>query len=250
MLEIHLLGSIELRRDGELVRLGGCRQRRLLAFLALQPGRVRTMDSICGALWPDGDLPADPHQTVRTYASRLRSSLGEPEAITMRDGGYELSVDGVLIDAKRFEALVSTANDPSCPLDESVALLDEALSLWAGPALDGFELEDWARPDAVQLEELRAQAIDDRAEAQLELGRPDEAVAALPRRRRRQPLAGTDAPAAHGRPPPVRPAGRGVARLPGLPPAPRDGPRPGTGREDPSAGGGDRHRCAPARCRA
>ena len=137
------------------------------------------MDSICGALWPDGDLPADPHQTVRTYASRLRSSLGESEAITMRDGGYELSVDGVLIDAKRFEALVSTANDPSCPIDESVALLDEALSLWAGPALDGFELEDWARPDAVQLDELRAQAIDDRAEAQLELGRPDEAVAAL-----------------------------------------------------------------------
>ena len=75
-LEIRLLGTVEARRDGHLLQIGGGRQHRLLAFLALQPGRARSYDSLLARVWPDGDLPADPHQTIRTYVSRLRSSLG------------------------------------------------------------------------------------------------------------------------------------------------------------------------------
>ena len=77
-----------------------------------------------------------------------------------------------------------TASRRSCPKPPSPARrasstleeLTEALALWPGAALEGFEHEEWARPDAVRLDELRAQAVDDRAEAELDLGLHEAAV--------------------------------------------------------------------------
>lgn len=178
-LEIRLLGTVEARRDGRALTLGGDPQRRLLACLALQPGRTRTTDAIATALWPADDLPADPHQTIRTYVSRLRTSLGDGDSILLRDGGYRLAVDETAVDVRRFEVLVRQATDPAATATSTLALLDDALALWSGPPLDGYEAEEWARPDAVRLAELRAAAIDDRADVLVRLGRHDQAIAEL-----------------------------------------------------------------------
>ncbi len=80
--EIRLLGTVEAYRDCLRVDLKGGRQRRMLAYLALTPGRARHMDGLVDALWADGDLPVEPHQNVHTYASRLRSALGCASART------------------------------------------------------------------------------------------------------------------------------------------------------------------------
>ena len=47
----------------------------------------------------------------------------------------------------------------------SAATLSEALDLWRGRAFDEFADEDFARAEAVRLEELRRLAIDERVEA-------------------------------------------------------------------------------------
>ena len=56
-------------------------------------------------------------------------------------------------------------------------LLEEALGLWRGPAYAEFADADFARAEAVRLEELRASAAVARLDALLDVGRPDDAAA-------------------------------------------------------------------------
>jgi tetratricopeptide (TPR) repeat protein len=90
------------------------------------------------------------------------------------------------LDAARFEALVTEARD--APPTQAVALLDEALGLWRGPALADFADEPWAQPDAARLEELRLAAMEERADAELTLGRHADVVGSLRRLADANPL--------------------------------------------------------------
>ena len=49
-LEVRLLGPIEVERDGEPVALGGQKPRTLFGVLALEPGRVVSVDRLVEAL--------------------------------------------------------------------------------------------------------------------------------------------------------------------------------------------------------
>ena len=119
-------------------------QRRLLAYLALTPGDVRGVDGIIDALWPGDDVPVEPRQAIHTYVSRLRSAL-ERTPSSGATAGTSSPWGAQHVDVGRFEALVREAADPGAPRERAVELLGEALSLWRGPALDGFETEEWAR---------------------------------------------------------------------------------------------------------
>ena len=177
-LEVRLLGAIEATRDGVRVELAGDRPRTLLAYLAMSPGASRSIDGIVDALWPvnEATMPSDPRQAVHTYASRARRALGA-DSIIARDGGYALLVDPFDVDIGRFESLARAASDPGCSAARMVEVLGQALALWHGPALEGVREREWARPDAVRLEEMRAIAEDDRGEALLSLG---DALSAVP----------------------------------------------------------------------
>lgn len=54
--------------------------------------------------------------------------------------------------------------------------LDEALELWRGPAYAEFAERGWAIAEATRLDELRAQALEYRADAGLRSGRSAEVV--------------------------------------------------------------------------
>ena len=58
-------------------------------------------------------------------------------------------------------------------------MLSAALALWRGPALADFAYEPFAQRAITALEELRTQAIEDRIEADLALGRAAELVPEL-----------------------------------------------------------------------
>ncbi|MCA1702524.1 MAG: hypothetical protein LC808_04355 [Actinobacteria bacterium] len=58
-------------------------------------------------------------------------------------------------------------------------MLDAALALWRGTALEEVADRDFAQPVAVRLEELRLQAEERRAELLVDLGRPHDAVVSL-----------------------------------------------------------------------
>ncbi|MBB5965742.1 putative ATPase/DNA-binding SARP family transcriptional activator [Planomonospora venezuelensis] len=173
-MEFMILGPLEVRRDGESVEVTGDRQRALLTGLLLRRGLVVPVDQLVDEMFGDR-LPRDARNTLQTCVTRLRRFLGREGLVLTRSPGYMLDVPADGVDAERFTALAGRAGRTADPLAR-LGLLDEALGLWRGPALAGF---DFARAEAARLEELRLTAREDRAAALLALGEPGAAVADL-----------------------------------------------------------------------
>lgn len=175
MVEFRVLGLLEVVDGDRPVELRGRKARAVLAMLLQRPGAVVSADRLAEGLWGD-DPPPSAAATLQVYVAHLRKALG-PAAIQTRTPGYVLAVDPEQVDAVRFERLVRAGrarlgSDPA----EARALLAEALALWRGPALADVAAEDFARPEAARLEELRLVAQEEQAEADLALGRHAELV--------------------------------------------------------------------------
>jgi DNA-binding SARP family transcriptional activator/WD40 repeat protein len=184
--EVQLLGPVSVCIDARPADLGGPRQRRLLGVLALRAGHRVDSDEIVDAVWAEGDLPDAPRDTLRTYVSRLRNVLQSPDRLPGLNGGYVLAIEADAVDAIRFESLVESALVEHG--STKIALLRIALALWHGPALAGFEHEEWARAHAVRLNERRAFAVDELADTEIELGRHEHVLADLQAAAADQPL--------------------------------------------------------------
>ncbi|MBK5288301.1 MAG: NACHT domain-containing protein [Acidimicrobiia bacterium] len=176
-LEIRVLGGITLVRDGEPVAIGGPKPRLFLALMVARGGEVVSTDRICDELWGE-QLPADPGAVLQSNISRLRKLLRPDADIVAQPPGYLLRATPEAIDARRFEQLCSVAkqaSDPAVAADR----LREALACWRGGAFEEFAEFDWARVEAVRLDELRANAREDLLEARLALGEHAELVGEL-----------------------------------------------------------------------
>ncbi len=187
-LDIRLLGPIVAERGGEPVSLGGPRQRAVLARLAIGAGQIVTVERLVDDVWA-GDPPATALNTLQSYISLLRRTLGDPRLLRREGPGYVLSVEREQLDATRFEdrvlaGRVALADDPHSALVE----LDAALEEWRGPALADVADEDWARAAAVHWAELRLTALEARFDALLALGRHGEAGGELERAADENPL--------------------------------------------------------------
>jgi DNA-binding SARP family transcriptional activator/tetratricopeptide (TPR) repeat protein len=164
-----VLGPIEAGEVGAEVQ---GMQRKLLAALLIGANRVVGVANLLDALWGDAQ-PATATGTLHTHVSRLRSRLAvlAPGArLVTREPGYVLEVDPADVDAARFERLVGDARSTG-DLEERVRLYDLALALWRGEAYADFAGEEFARPAAVRLEEMRLSAAEERIEALLGLDR-------------------------------------------------------------------------------
>jgi len=186
-LEVRLLGPIEVERDGEPAGLGGPKPRVLLALLALEPGRVVSVDRLVEALWPGGPPETAAH-AVQVYVSQLRKALGP--AIATRAPGYELELDPDRVDVGRFSRLGQEGRVALEGGDAAAAegAFREALALWRGPALADFLYEPFAQTEIARLEELRTVTLEERIEADLALGRHAELVSELEALVAAQPL--------------------------------------------------------------
>ena len=186
-LELRLLGPIEAERDGVPATLGGPKPRALLAALALEPGRVVSVDRLVEALWP-GDPPETAAHAVQVYVSQLRKALGP--VIATRAAGYELELAPERVDLHRFSRLTQEGRAALEGGDPAAAegALREALALWRGPALSDFLYEPFAQTEIARLEELRTVTLEERIEADLALGRHAELVAELEALVAAQPL--------------------------------------------------------------
>jgi predicted ATPase/DNA-binding SARP family transcriptional activator len=160
MVRYRLLGPIGIEGGRPI---GSAQQRLLLALLALDANRVVSSSRLVDELWGD-DLPADPSAALRTQVSRLRRRL-PPGALITEDGGYRLVSESDQVDAAAFERLLALGR------------VEEALSLWRGPAFAEFADRPAIQPEAVRLEALRIGALERRAEDLLERGDVDEASA-------------------------------------------------------------------------
>ncbi|RVX38007.1 putative ATPase [Nonomuraea polychroma] len=159
--------------DGEPVRIPETKVRALLADLLVREGGPVSADRLVDDLWGD-DLPRHPANALQQKVSQLRRVLNEAEPGT-RDlvghgpAGYRLTIEADAVDAGQFAVLVSRAGRTRDPRTRS-ALLADALALWRGPALADFADAPFAGPAITRLEEARLAALEDRAEARLDLG--------------------------------------------------------------------------------
>jgi DNA-binding SARP family transcriptional activator len=166
---------------GAELDLRGPRHRAVLARLVVAHGRVVPVDRIVDDIWTEP--PAGAVGAVRTFVAALRRALEPdrrprtPARLLVTEGpGYALRAEPDAVDAWRFEAAVAEAGQ--APAHRALSLLDGALDEWRGPAYADFD-EAWAAADRSRLDQLRSAAIERRADALLELGRPGAAVSEL-----------------------------------------------------------------------
>jgi class 3 adenylate cyclase/tetratricopeptide (TPR) repeat protein len=178
-LELRLLGPLEAASGADTIALGGQKPRTLLAMLALEPGRVVSVDRLVEALWP-GEPPETAAHAIQVYVSQLRKALGAERLVT-RAPGYVLETEPERVDIHRFTQLVDDGRTALQGGEAVVAegALREALDLWRGPALVDFLYEPFAQTEIARLEELRLVAVEERVDADLGLGRHVELVSEL-----------------------------------------------------------------------
>ncbi len=171
-IDVRVLGPLRLTIDGDRQPLTG-RPLLLVARLALAAGSPVGPARLAADLWPEG---GGSDGAVRVTLTRVRKALGDA-VVVRRGGGYLL--DGVSCDAVRFEQAVRFARDRSQSIERRLSALDAALDEWSGTAFEGTEAGEWFQSEAHRLEELREQAVDERFELMLLVGRHEQAVAEL-----------------------------------------------------------------------
>ncbi|PFG48851.1 DNA-binding SARP family transcriptional activator/predicted ATPase [Amycolatopsis sulphurea] len=186
-----LLGPLRAAEDdGTPIDIGGARLRTLLARLALDVGRAVPPDMLIDGLW-GGEPPADAANALQSLVSRLRRVLRQPGVqLESGPGGYRLAIPAEAVDVHRFEQLAAEGrNELAAGRDPRAAeILREALELWRGVALADVLDAPFAAEFAGRLDELRAEVMEDRFEAELRLGRHAEVLSDLAAAVQQQPL--------------------------------------------------------------
>ncbi|MGW5259597.1 BTAD domain-containing putative transcriptional regulator [Microbispora sp. NPDC004025] len=186
-MEFRLFGPLEvIDPAGRVIDLGTPKQRAVLAMLALEPGRVVSLDRLIDELW-SGEAPSSATGTLQAYISQLRRALEPgrpprtpPKVLLTREPGYLLAVAPGQVDLVRFAALAedgrrSLAREPAAAAD----LLRRALETWRGEPLAEFAAYEFAQPVVARLTELRASATEDWFEARLATGESGSCVPGL-----------------------------------------------------------------------
>jgi WD40 repeat protein/DNA-binding SARP family transcriptional activator/energy-coupling factor transporter ATP-binding protein EcfA2 len=183
MVEYRALGGLTLSDNGDEVSVGGPRQRRLVAMLLIHRNTVVSADQLSEAVFA-GDPTPSARTTLRSYVARLRRVIdgdGAGSGVVFRAPGYMLEVPDDAFDVPCFERLVAEARS-RLARDDAVAAasaLRAALALWGGDAYPEFAAEDWARPEAQRLGELRLVAYENLVDAELACGRAAELIPQL-----------------------------------------------------------------------
>jgi predicted ATPase/DNA-binding SARP family transcriptional activator len=142
-LSIHLLGQLQVLVDGEPVTgFESNKVRALLVYLAVEAGRPHHREMLAELLWPERP-EGSALNNLRGALSNLRKTMHDHAAsppfilATRQTIQFNLESDHWL-DVADLAAL--TGGSDGATLD--VQALEEALSLYRGPFLEGFTLKD------------------------------------------------------------------------------------------------------------
>jgi DNA-binding SARP family transcriptional activator len=170
--------------DGRHVPLDRRRTRALLAYLLLHANELVSSDRLIDDVW--GPEPAKTAAaSLQNYVSRLRKAIGT-DALLSQSPGYVLRVDPERFDLARFERLTTEAR--GAEPRERAEKLRAALGLWRGGALEDLAYEPFARDEIGRLDEARLAALEERIDADLELGAAGELIGELEGLVEQQPL--------------------------------------------------------------
>src|SRR5205809_4312443 len=179
-MDFRLLGPREVLREGGPLRVGGPKQRALLALLLLHANEALSRERLIDGLWGERP-PATAAKALQVYVSQLRKLLEPERPLETTASGYLFRLEPGQLDLQRFETLVAEGRTAlACGASgEAARVLAEALALWRGPALADLAYEPFAQADIARLEDLRLSALEERIEAELELSRHAELTGEL-----------------------------------------------------------------------
>lgn len=170
---MSVLGGFELySHAGTPIQLPPKKARALLAYLALTEPRPQPRDKLAALLWEDSS-DSQARTSLRQALSAIRRSLEAAEALLDADAETVwLKRDGLLIDAEQFQ---------QCAAAASVERLREAVELYRGSLLDGFDIrapafEDWLRAERERLRNLAVGALSALVEHQMRAANHGEAL--------------------------------------------------------------------------
>lgn len=170
---IRLLGPIEVTAAGQPVVVEGRKPRALLAALLVRHGQPVGVDELVEVLWGHRP-PCSVRGLIHTYVSTLRgvfSALHGAVTLTRAGNGYRLDAGDGWFDVADFEDSVrraTEANDRGAH-DVATGAARRALALWRGNAFDG-QAQGFLVAEAARLAELRRQAAEQYAAAEIALG--------------------------------------------------------------------------------
>src|SRR5215469_5060133 len=164
LVNVQLLGPLSVRVSNQTVTPTAAKQRKIMALLALNIGRVVTVPMLTEELW-DGDPPATSVTTLQTYIVQLRkrltSALPAHSAaqgfISTRHSGYLLQEATCQTDIAEFDAIARRGRAAAESGDYRAAseLLSCALELWRGSAFADIPAGRILEIEAICLEERR-----------------------------------------------------------------------------------------------
>jgi len=175
---------LEAASGGAPVRLGGERQRVLLALLLVHANELVTVGQLVEQLFGENRREGAVN-AVQVAVSRLRRVLepsdGDGGVLESRPGGYMLRAEPGQVDAAVFERLLGDGRRLLAAGQAAGAAgrLGEALGLWRGPAFADLAGMDCLQGEIRRLEELRLIAVMERVDADLALGAGGELVSEL-----------------------------------------------------------------------
>src|SRR5262245_51434038 len=135
ILDLHLLGSLTIRRqERELILPASRKARALVGYLALAPQAV-TRTQLCELLW---DVPNDPRGELRWCLSKLRAILDTPKSARLESRGDSIRLDlsDCFVDAVEISR-ATQAGVGSLPPER----LRELATLFTGEFLEGLEID-------------------------------------------------------------------------------------------------------------
>jgi len=181
--EFAVLGELRVLIGGIDVTPHAPKERALLALLAIDHGRVVSVDRLLEELWPDLP-PARGRRALQVRVAEIRKRFGRAGAGVLVESvspGYRLQLDAQALDADRFTTAAQTAREQAHGGDTlgAAATLRHALGLWRGDAFADAQGCVGVETEVARLEELRLEAIEARVAAELVDGCHDRLVPEL-----------------------------------------------------------------------
>ncbi|GIH03764.1 SARP family transcriptional regulator [Rhizocola hellebori] len=165
---MRLLGPVTVLADGVPRPIHGLRRNAVLAALALHPGEVVTVDRLVEIVWGDA-APRTASDTLRNHVSYLRRILDGQGDVVSRSAGYLLDLGAGSTDVEVAEWSIKHV-DRCSDLYERKELLQSAIALWRGPALEGLAELAWFDGQARRLDQLLQHARQLLIDTRLDLG--------------------------------------------------------------------------------
>ncbi|TSB20681.1 tetratricopeptide repeat protein [Streptomyces benahoarensis] len=186
MVELLLLGPLELWHDGRQWPIGSPKARHVLASLLYAQGEPVGVETLLDRVWGEDDTLESPVATLQSYLSRLRTRLAEAVGDRARidlasPRRYRLRVaDPDDVDLYRLRRIRAEARAAVAHGDReaAVAQLRRAQALWRGEPLAEFP-GAWAAAAGARLTEDRRSLQEERIRLELELGRHTDLIGEL-----------------------------------------------------------------------